>query len=772
MMSHALSLTTKTYIYLVLICLTANASASLIDGFGRFGRNHEDGLLTLNSKPGSFSFPFNGPEVDFADSSTSYNVIEINQTAKTVALAAPNAVEPEKVYTSILYPGIALDYGEKDRAEFVFDSKINTIYDSTSDFLSSNAFLVEVEKGAKTYYLLFTFQATLSNIDYELTSTPQDSRLTFTGSDIGFLRISTPVGLSTDLSVQDDDLRNESMRWSGLGFPVLNGREFEFNPAEMKVTIKDSFSCLEGENWSPLSPVLTFAMANGYPAEIVGGTFESAVLTKYGFFSGGTSNEVRYTLPIPPLGDRGYISEASPQTKYVHLLNSLSEPDRAISWGSNAVDLGYVAMANTEMAKPYLSESVENRLDYSWSQNLSRAFDLPSSGSSTWKERTEPFSQLTYLWTYRILGPAPAEYMLDLEWGIALPLYGLYKYAQFRGDWEFVENHWSEVKEIYKYFDYAEDWAWMTVVNGDIGYSTGTGDPLCAAYIGQLAAFKMAQQLSKEDDAAYFAYKLSRVAVPTVARFWYSDWAEEQGLIPDNHIVQGFWEKSTFTSTRVDDDFTDPWGPTNVLSGNGIQPELFNLYLWAAGEALENFEQKFEAGYPDWADESHTYSISTTYQGNSVYVTFPHIYLRASLGEETETLKDYLDSASTNLRSAYYVGPNVVAEVLSRDLPLILTEWSPARYIDGSFNESLSEATLTFSVQEWSDFTSEQEVPWKLDGALSEEKNVKEVFIEDLSVPFFQEENHLHLEAIVSGTFEVRILFEERVSFDSTWLIH
>jgi len=134
----------------------------------------------------------------------------------------------------------------------------------------------------------------------------------------------------------------------------------------------------------------------------------------------------------------------------------------------------------------------------------------------TWRETTEPFTGLNYWWTYKIDGPQGQA--LDLEWGNLLPVYGTYKYAQFTGDWAFVQARWSRIREVMRFTDYADDWAWMTNSNGDMGYSTGTGDPMTAAFGGHVAALKMARALGDTDAETSFAGDGSRRVTLVVHR--------------------------------------------------------------------------------------------------------------------------------------------------------------------------------------------------------------------------------------------------------------
>ncbi len=242
----------------------------------------------------------------------------------------------------------------------------------------------------------------------------------------------------------------------------------------------------------------------------------------------------------------------------------------------------------------------------------------------------------------------------------------------------------------------------MTVVNADHGYSTGTGDPLAATFCGTLACLKMARALGDQTAEQHFAAQSARIAVPTVARFWYTAWARKAGLIGPKSVVLGFHEMEGFTRARLEDD--DPWDTTSALSGDGVLPELYAAIQAFGGSALANYEAEYARGFPEWYKGDVVYPFATTYKGNSIYVTFPHIFARALPGEPTPVLWSYVAAAQTN-RNNGWIGPNVVAELLSRDAPLLLTEWRPAAYLDGSAAPNGAEVSLSFHLNQPTDWT-------------------------------------------------------------------
>jgi hypothetical protein len=238
------------------------------------------------------------------------------------------------------------------------------------------------------------------------------------------------------------------------------------------------------------------------------------------------------------------------------------------------------------------------------------------------------------------------------------------------------------------------------------------------------------------------------MAVPTVARLWMTEWARHHNFIGPKSVVLGFHETEGYTRARVQDD--DPWDVTSLLSGDGVLPELYNAFLAFGRDGLARFEQLYAQGFPNWYKADHRYPFNTTYKGNSVYVTFPHIYARAVLGEPTATLWQYVDAAESNRNNAW-IGPNVIAELLSREAPLLLTEWQPAAYLDSEVAADGSRAMLEFQFA--------APTAWTLTAALRAGFTPETVQINGKSVPFTVRIGQLTVRASTQGTVRVDIFF-------------
>lgn len=736
-------------------------------GFGRFGRENDDGLLTLNVSPDRIDLPspVSGFSIRMAAASVTPTVSSIDQTAKVLALSGGGSGSPTSVRHTLLYPGMSADFGA-----------LATLTLSTS---SVNVERIETATGSPTMHGVLLTASSGSFVPVVIAfrngfrpATVSRSGTSLTISDaqaLGEVRFITPIGMtrfaSTASTVQRNDLRAQSIEWLRRGLPLLVDRQSTYDRNLGTVTITERFATANGSSIAPIPPVLAFAMQNGYPASVQGTIVRPGVRTKYGPFAFVEGDTCRVTLPVPPL-DEFATPRRSDETTRRTLLNGLVSRLGA-SWAVNAVDLGYVGLAPAQMALPYLDTTRRNNLRSGWNTYLSLAWRFPpypvGDTRITWRETTEPFTGLNYWWTYKIDGPQGQA--LDLEWGNLLPVYGTYKYAQFTGDWAFVQARWSRIREVMRFTDYADDWAWMTNSNGDMGYSTGTGDPMTAAFGGHVAALKMARALGDTDAETSFAVRAARVMVPAVSRLWYTDWARAEGYISATEQVIGFWERSTFTTGQMNEASSDPWSATNLLSGNGMMPEFFAAVQAAsAGPALNVFEQRYSAAYPNWSNGSFTYPFTPIYGGNSVYVVFPHIHARNVLGEASENLWAYVDSSQANRGTTSWMAPPVLAALLGRDVPLLLAEWRPAALVDAVYNPATLRATLDFSVT--------QPMTWNLKARRTGTLVPTAVTLGGAAIPWSTDGQNITATVAVSGAFRVEIQFAQPPAGVEDWRAH
>ena len=479
-------------------------------------------------------------------------------------------------------------------------------------------------------------------------------------------------------------------RWLRVGLhePVACDEYFHAKPDAGVVTVYQLIrhaapaGVKVGEPYVWLPPQLEFAREHlSYPANCPA-TTDTGILS----FSGPVHNVltttatpatakglrvVRYDLPIPPMTERGLI--ATPDARGLTELINTSLGDLASTAAVNGVDAFYKGRAQGFQAISYFDEGHRKRL----LENSLVVVPL-ALRDSLWYEETEPFSGIHWWWTYFIEGPYFDRY--DQDWGNGLSLYGFYIYTKYTGEWEVAAKNWAEVERMWSWFAASDDWEWMRASNGRHGHGTGAGDCTSADYAACLSYARLGLHTGRTAEYHDGLYAAARAAVSATTRFAYNDFAAANGFKPADSVVIGFHEGQGFLVGELD---RYPWNATSNISGNGVQPENFDLYAARAPDALKLYEASFERAYPRWFDGAFDYGFRTLYGGNSGYITLPHIYLRARLGMETfDSLADKIASARANTRF-WWLGPPVLAEILNMRNPLYVKDWGRCAFLGG-----------------------------------------------------------------------------------------
>ena len=434
-----------------------------------------------------------------------------------------------------------------------------------------------------------------------------------------------------------------------------------------------------GPGLMPLPPQVTFAKRTyRYPARVPENTTATGVMTFSGPMEAVDADAVStatdltvasYDLPIPPTGERGLISV--PGNDNLRNLLNASVDGLTSSPSGNGVDVFYKGRTQAFQAYSYLTTDTRTLL------LESTAALLPSALTETsWHQTTEPLSGLPFWWTYYIEGPYFGRY--DQDWGNGLALVGLYTAIKYTGKWEVVLEHWDAVERMALWFEVTDDWEWMRASNAVHGHGTGAGDCASATYAAALAYARLARHAGRTDDAHYGTWQAARAAVFLLNRFAYNPHAQEQDFKQGESLVLGFHEGRGFLVGELDG---YPWNVTSLISGNGVQPENFDLYLKYAPNLLREYERTFEKAYPKWADGTFKYGRPTIYRDNSGYITLPHIYLRARLKTEgSEALEKLLNSARQN-KHLWWPAPPVVGEVMNLRYDGLVTDWGRCGFL-------------------------------------------------------------------------------------------
>lgn len=658
-------------------------------GFGRFGRLHEDGLLTLNVTPNSLATANIGPGLGLEwDKAKSIKVIEIDGTKKTLALMG-DSPGVRRLEWSLLYPGfeLTLDSGAELEISDGRGGKVSTrsrfkggsLVISRDDQLSPPLQIVSVTPGTKQV------------VDKE--------KIVFSGPSEIRLRVVTPLGVTPEVKRQGE-LAREVARWERIAVPRLVSLE----PTEGGE--RASFS---GSSISPVPPIWGFAAGLEKPPRLLAGPD-----TRVGPFLYVQGESVDIDLPRYINYSRGLIAPERVSSSDQRFLSGfVIDPEMA--WAKNAVDLGFSRRVPVLLAGSGVLPQQREQMIRFLRQGLLKTF---RSAEPVWNQATEPFTGLSYVWTFGLPGPGGFSY--DLEWGNMLPVYGLYQYALASGDWDFVRELWPGVRQALRFFLIGQDWAWMTGVNAEHGHSTGTGDPLNAAYVGMIAAAEMAKQIGFHEESTRYQWIVRRMSIPTAARLILTPWARDRGFVAPERIVLGLHETEGFTRAPLPGG--DPWYPHSLFSGNGMFPELFALYAAHEPQGLEHTIKILEQAYPKWQDADYQYPFRTTYGGNSVYAVFPQVYARffaPNLKPSRSQAMDWMRSIARNKVHAW-VGANVVTEAWGSERGIWLTAWRPAGLESARWRGNEAVIRLKVNQGQTVPVRWREEGKWVVTGATSE----------------------------------------------------
>lgn len=643
---------------MVIALLMANLTLGPLEGFGRFGRIHQDGLLTLNVTPSSCTTVGPGKNwgLSWPTPEAPPTVASIDGTQKRLAFA-PAPGGPSGIEYTLLYPGMALIAG--------------TVLELTP---SEGEFTTEAVLGRECQGMLI--RRTDADAPPLLVATRwrgEPIRFGWNGrrlrleSDepIGRVRIVTPTG------IEPIPATSEAVRkWVDRPIPRMQSVRRTANAEIYQST----------GPFTPVSPIFS-----QFPEATWTRNLERGPLTRLGDFLMADGSTVQVPLATIPMAHRGYFRPEKTPPEYTKLITELLG-DFENTWATNAVDLGYSRRGPAMLAGSILPQETRAQVIAAMKRDLPRAL---GASPPTWQTETEPFTNQSYAFTYALKGPGGFRY--DIEWGNLLPVYGLEQYAVASGDWGLVRQLWPGVRAAMRYVEISQDWAWMCNVNGDHGFSTGTGDALNAGYVGLVAATRLARALGESEDAQRWDWLARRSSIATRARLRLTPFAEKHGLVAPNRIVLGFHETEHFTRTPLDG---DPWYPVTLLSGNGAFPELMHLYQRDRIGLTETLD-RLERAYPSWMDGKHTYAFKGTYDGNSCYVTMPHLYARllSQNPPAPEQAWAWVAKMATN-RTHSWVSPNVLAELIGDGEALHLTEWGQAALLDSTRSGDRAMLTL------------------------------------------------------------------------------
>jgi len=228
-------------------------------------------------------------------------------------------------------------------------------------------------------------------------------------------------------------------------------------------------------------------MDHGYPAKVEGTVERTECLTRYGPYAYVRAEQLRYTLPLPPLKDRGYIRGSDPENRKVLLNRLVNVAD--IAAGTAAVSgasPAFQAAVSAQMSWTWLDGENRESLAAAWAEILG---ERPTAGfggdgvPGTPVTVRKPFAKMIQVERGGI-GSGAREGQRPKPVESALFIYGLLKQAEYGGAWDPTLNTTPAMRNMIRLLEEGGDWVWMAPVAHETGIDTGDGADLSAAYCG------------------------------------------------------------------------------------------------------------------------------------------------------------------------------------------------------------------------------------------------------------------------------------------------
>ena len=281
----------KKVVLLVMIALQLVCPALADQAYGRFGRFHEDGLLTTNVHPRGFTLLGTNPELNIRwgdpKAPLSAVVTSINPTEKILAIDGGGAGAPSSIRYTLVYPGFSATFGKQLVLRFSnrAGKAVRVGLDPTrlkqgwllvipGDRYPAVPLLIKVPRGPRTK-AWFT----------------GDGLTVESPSPLGEVVFTTPTGLRPVASL--NAAWKAVSDWGDAPIPVLQAISNEKSATEITTT----------QTWNtpyaPISPILALALQAGFPARVPGPLVRTEIRTRYGPYAYVAAKSSSISLSVP-----------------------------------------------------------------------------------------------------------------------------------------------------------------------------------------------------------------------------------------------------------------------------------------------------------------------------------------------------------------------------------------------------------------------------------------------------------------------------------------
>ncbi|MEY3602826.1 MAG: hypothetical protein RL169_2070, partial [Armatimonadota bacterium] len=281
----------KKVVLLVVLALQMLCPALADQAYGRFGRFHEDGLLTTNVHPRGFTLLGTNPELNIRwgdpKAALSAVVSSINPTEKILAVEGGGVGAPSQIRYTLVYPGFSATFGKQLVLRFTnrAGKSVRVGLDPTrlkqgwllvipGDRYPAVPLLIKVPRspGTKAWFT-------------------GDGLTVESPTPLGEVIFTTPTGMRQVASLSA--AWKAVSDWGDAPIPVLQGISNEVTGAEISTT----------QTWNtpyaPISPILSLALQAGFPARVRGPLVRTEIRTRYGPYTYVAEKTSRISLTPP-----------------------------------------------------------------------------------------------------------------------------------------------------------------------------------------------------------------------------------------------------------------------------------------------------------------------------------------------------------------------------------------------------------------------------------------------------------------------------------------
>ncbi len=701
------------------------------EGFGRFGYQMSNGLLTVNLEDDGIFYQTDQSFLNLrfgngAPQETSWRKMKAGSDHMVIAQlkrfrdAKENKVTsrafgefdasrlPERYIASILAPGFLIDSRDSvftvsptmdlGTPHLLFPEKDGKLRWATGE--------IDLSTLSEGWALLFFEKRPGQPVLLAFDRKPQKAVREGNGIGIlfgqprGFLGIGTPAGnrhYSGTIGTTDAAtarLAETSRKLAALlrNYPLQS--QMKFKCTGDRVDFAEQFRFLSwrnewgesGETYLPCPPLVSFGADQNYPVTFPEGAPEPFGLnTKYGPYRVWPLSKTdagRYSLPLPSADNTIYPNVPSnPLSAKIAaaISTEIGDEPRQLLSGDG---LGcWWMLASGAMAQPLFNPEQQSKIAANWKKRVEFVLS-----PRPWFRRTEPYSGISYplsfAWTDRA-----QEIQGDPNSGIGATLSGLSNYARFTGDWETLAENWEMIRRIPLYFYYSHDWTMMQA--GCREHTAASAiDMDVITFEGAAGLARMAKALGKEDDLAAARMLLARYALSDSMK-----WKALAYRRPDlpkekwNAIGIGFNEFYGFEvmSARGKNQNYINSEIALSLAWIGDYPCFFAMLL---GGNDREFWKFFEYDYV----EKQLDAWRTRHPGHRNWHDAniaPHLYLRLLLGEPAADVTRELEAQKMLSPDPRMAAENAgfYALYLADGAPVRLQDWGKAKLLSFNWNK-------------------------------------------------------------------------------------